>query len=86
MNTKQKRQAKKLPKVKDGYKIVAMTISWPGSWGAGDSIKDAKKRLRQEESLTGKSVVYYLCHKDTSINDMGMFTHPEGSPPICLGE
>jgi hypothetical protein len=82
MNTK-KPKALSTP---EDFLIMALTRTWPGSWGSGTSIKAAKKRLRQEQSLTGIPIVYYLVHKDTSINGMGMFTHPEEHPPICLGE
>lgn len=82
MNTKKISKAK----VQEGFKIIAMTRTWPGSWGKGDSIKDAKRRLRQEQRLTGIPVIYYLVHEDTTIDGMCLFHHVPEHPPICLGE
>jgi hypothetical protein len=61
---------------------IAMTCSWPGGWAKGSTIVQARKRLRAHwGSLKDYKVAVYKVHPNTTMNEMGGFSHPRGHKP-----
>jgi hypothetical protein len=64
-------------------------ITVPNYWGKGETIKEARQKLRE---VTGKTIAehgrwrVYSVHPTTFLNEMGYIDAPEDHPPMMLAE
>lgn len=58
--------------------IIVRETGWPGNWGKGKTIAEAKKNARNPRT----NYKVYLCHPDTFVCGMGGFVFPHGFDPV----
>ena len=77
-------------KVEGDYRILVITATWPGYWGRGETIAQAKKNCLKESGHTATyykgKLIAYLAHKDVQMTELAGWRRPKDVPdPIRLG-